>query len=629
MSGEFPLVCEENNNKKERCKEALEFIENVTEKAGEVQGQVLSAILTTNGDTEYLKRHGLNRTSDREAFKKCLPLISYEDIEPDIQRIVNGDTSPILSAHPVIELIISSGTSSGQQKLLPINQEDLERRIFFESLRMPAMSQYVEGLEKGKAMQFFFMRPEVKTPGGLMAHAVLVSIYKSRQFREARYYNEYTSPIETVLCTDSYQSMYSQLLCGLIQSPLVLTVGTAFALGLIKVMHFLQKHWTQLCLDIETGSLNKDIIDTSVRQAMINILHPNPGLAQLIRSECSGGSWQGIIGRLWPNTKYVSVIMTGTMAQYIPSLEYYAGELPLVSSVYCSSECSAGINLNPLCKPSEVSYTLLPNMAYFEFLPLQRNGDKQEQELVDLVDVKLGQEYELVVTTFSGLYRYKLGDVLLVTGFHNKAPHFHFVCRRNVLLSIDSDKTDERELQSAMENALKHLELNGGKLIDYTSYADTSSIPGHYVLFWEVCFSTKVIPEHLNSVLEESCIIVEESLNPVYRICRGFDKSVGPLEIRVVEGGTFDQLMDYAIERGASINQYKTPRCIKSTSVLELLNSRASVHVLHLTFGTRVEIWTCEAEKLILVDCQIGGCHIQLQTIVIVVKMVELCTQKY
>jgi auxin responsive GH3 family protein len=45
-------------------------------------------------------------------------------------------------------------------------------------------------------------------------------------------------------------------------------------------------------------------------------------------------------------------------------------------------------------------------MCYYEFLPINRSNDhlneKEKQELVDLVDVKLDQEYELVVTTYAG-----------------------------------------------------------------------------------------------------------------------------------------------------------------------------------------------------------------------------------
>jgi auxin responsive GH3 family protein len=109
----------------------------------------------------------------------------------------------------------------------------------------------------------------------------------------------------------------------------------------------------------------------------------------------------------------VEAVVTGSMAQYIPALEYYTdGKLPLVCTMYASSECYFGVNMKPLCSPDEVSFTLLPNMGYFEFIPLGENGtlfmDVGEDEevpnsrLVDLVHVRLGCYYELVVTTFSG-----------------------------------------------------------------------------------------------------------------------------------------------------------------------------------------------------------------------------------
>lgn len=180
--------------------------------------------------------------------------------------------------------------------------------------------------------------------------------------------------------------------------------------------------------------------------------------------------------------------------------------------------------------------------------------------------------------SISGLYRYRVGDVLRVAGFKNNAPQFNFICRKNVVLSIDSDKTDEVELQNATKNALSHLIPFNAHVIEYTSYADTTTIPGHYVLFWEVNVngSTPVPP----SIFEDCCLTIEESFNSVYRQGRASDKSIGPLEIRIVEVGTFDKLMDYAISLGASINQYKTPRCVKFAPIIELLNSRVMSNYL-------------------------------------------------
>ncbi|MED6173811.1 hypothetical protein PIB30_063156 [Stylosanthes scabra] len=530
----------------EQNRKILDFIEDVTSNADQVQKNVLSEILSSNANVEYLRRHGLNGQTDRNTFKKLLPVISYEDLQPDINRIANGDTSPILCSKPISEFLTSSGTSGGERKLMPTIEEELGRRSLLYSLLMPVMSQFVPGLENGKGI-----------------------------------------PNETVLCPDSYQSMYSQLLCGLCQNKEVLRVGAVFASGLIRAIRFLEKHWTLLCNDIRTGAINAEITDVSVRESVMKILKPDPKLADFIQVECGKKSWQGIITRLWPNTKYVDVIVTGTMSQYIPTLDYYSNGLPLVCTMYASSECYFGVNLNPLCKPSEVSYTLIPTMCYYEFLPVNRANendalpssnrslnDKEQQDLVELVDVKLGQEYELVVTTYAGLYRYRVGDVLRVAGFKNKAPQFNFVCRKNVVLSIDSDKTDEVELQNAMKNAVTHLIPFDATVSEYTSYADTTTIPGHYVLYWELTLNgTTQIPP---CVFEDCCLAIEESLNSVYRQGRVSDKSIGPLEIKIVEQGTFDKLMDYAISLGASINQYKTPRCVKFAPVVELLNSRVA-----------------------------------------------------
>ena len=455
-------------------------------------------------------------------------------------------------------------------------------------------------LDKGKALHFLFIKAETKTPGGLVARPVLTSYYKSDHFKNRPFdpYNVYTSPDEAILCPDSFQSMYTQMLCGLIMRHEVLRVGAVFASGLLRAIRFLQLNWHQLAQDISSGTLNPKITDPSIKECMAKILKPNPELASFITNECSGENWERIITRIWPNTKYLDVIVTGAMAQYIPTLDYYSGGLPLACTMYASSECYFGLNLKPICKPSEVSYTIMPNMGYFEFLPLDDSSPCSTlsrdlpPRLVDLADVEVGKHYELVITTYAGLCRYRVGDILQVTGFHNAAPQFRFVRRKNVLLSIDSDKTDEAELQRAVENASTHLKEFSTSVVEYTSFADTKSIPGHYVIYWELLMKDSSNASS-DEVLNQCCLTMEESLNSVYRQGRVADHSIGPLEIRVVKSGTFEELMDYAISRGASINQYKVPRCVSFTPIMELLDSRVvSVH-----FSPAAPHWTPERRR--------------------------------
>lgn len=458
-----------------------------------------------------------------------------------------------------------------------------------------ACVRYVPGLDKGKALYFYFIKSETKTPGGLPARPVLTSYYKSDHFRRRPFdpHFDYTSPDEAVLCPDSFQSMYTQMLCGLIHRQSVLRMGAVFASGLLRAFRFLELHWPRLVEDIESGTLSPAITDQALREAVSKILRPNPELARFISEECSPGNWQGIVTRMWPNTKYLDVIVTGAMAQYIPTLEYYSGGLPMACTMYASSECYFGLNLKPMSKPADVSYTIMPNMAYFEFIPVGPDSEESVRtgRLVDLSHVKVGHDYELVITTYSGLNRYRVGDILHVTGFHNAAPQFRFVRRKNVLLSIDSDKTDESELQRGVEAAAKLLGPDV-RVVEYTSYADTSTIPGHYVVYWELGNkgpSTGPSPD----VLSKCCLSMEECLNSVYRQCRVADNSIGPLEIRIVRPGTFEEVMDYAISRGASINQYKAPRCVTSTPILDLLASR----VLSAHFSPAPPKWVPEKKS--------------------------------
>ncbi|KAK3127581.1 hypothetical protein QOZ80_7AG0575310 [Eleusine coracana subsp. coracana] len=570
--------------------EKLRFIEEMTVNADAVQERVLAEILARNGDGEYLAtKCGLGGATDRATFRAKVPIVSYEDLQPYIRRIADGDRAPILSGsgHPVSEFLTSSGTSAGERKLMPTIEDELNRRQLLYSLQMPVMNLYVPGLDKGKALHFLFVKSETRTPGGLTARPVLTSYYKSAHFKNRPFdaYNNYTSPTATILCADAFQSMYAQMVCGLCQRHDVLRVGAVFASGLLRAIRFLQLHWEQLARDLESGDLTTRVTDPAVRDAVAGILRPDRDLADHVRRECGSGDWAGIITRMWPNTKYLDVIVTGAMAQYIPTLKHYSGGLPMACTMYASSECYFGLNLRPMCDPSEVSYTIMPNMGYFEFLPVDAaasgcgGGDARNDDLVDLARVEVGREYELVITTYAGLSRYRVGDVLRVTGFHNAAPQFRFVRRKNVLLSIESDKTDEAELQAAVDRASRLLRPHGAAVVEYTSQACTASIPGHYVIYWELLATTN------NSgagggeavgreTLDACCLEMEEALNSVYRQSRVADGSIGPLEIRVVRSGTFEELMDYAISRGASINQYKVPRCVTFPPIIELLDSR-------------------------------------------------------
>ncbi|KAL8118962.1 hypothetical protein AgCh_016451 [Apium graveolens] len=148
---------------------------------------------------------------------------------------------------------------------------------------------------------------------------------------------------------------------------------------------------------------------------------------------------------------------------------HYAVELPLLSADYGSSEGWIGANVNPILPPESSTFSLLPTLGYYEFIPLKEISDSGLL-LLELKPVG---------------YRYRIGDVVKVTGFHNANPKFQFVCRSNLLLNVHLDKYTEKDLLVSAQAVANLLAAEKLEVLDFTSHAGISIIPGHYGIFWE------------------------------------------------------------------------------------------------------------------------------------------------
>lgn len=168
-----------------------------------------------------------------------------------------------------------------------------------------------------------------------------------------------------------------------------------------------------------------------------------------------------------------------------------------------------------------------------------------------------------------GLYRYKLGDVVKVTGFHNATPELQFVCRRNVVLNINVDKTTEKDLQLSVDAAAKLLAAEKLEVVDYSSCVEFSSEPGRYVVFWEISGNAN------DEVLEECCNCLDRSFVDAGYVSMRKINGIGALELRVLKRGTFQVIMDHFVGLGGAVSQFKTPRCIGNTNkkVMQILSS--------------------------------------------------------
>ncbi|KAL7233070.1 hypothetical protein ACSBR1_016836 [Camellia fascicularis] len=573
----------------------IEEFEMLTKDAEKIQRETLQKILEENGRTEYLQKWGLNGRTDPESFKACVPLVTHKDLETYIHRIADGDASPILTEKPITTISLSSGTTQGKPKFVPFNDElmDSTMQIFETSF---AFRNREFPIGNGKALQFIYSSKQFKTKGGLAAGTATTNVYRSLQFKNTMkaMQSPCCSPDEVIFGPDFHQSLYCHLLSGLIYWDEVQVVSSTFAHSIVHSFRTFEQVWEELCTDIREGVLSSRITVPSIRTAMSKLLKPNPELADMIYKKCLGlSNWYGLIPELFPKAKYVYGIMTGSMEPYLKKLRHYAGELPLLSADYGSSEGWIGANVNPKLPPEQVTFAVLPNIGYFEFIPLRENVQVQKPDEIEssllsmeakplgLTEVKIGEEYEIIFTNFAGLYRYRLGDVVKVVGFHNSTPELQFVCRSNLLLTINIDKNTEKDLQLSVEAAAKLLAEEKLEVVDFTSLVDLSTDPGHYVIFWEVS------GEAGEDLLKECCNCLDRSFVDAGYMSSRKVNTIGALELRVLRRGTFQKILDHYVGQGSAVSQFKTPRCVgpNNNIVLQILGSNVVENYFSTAFN--------------------------------------------
>ncbi|KAL5203035.1 hypothetical protein ABZP36_013987 [Zizania latifolia] len=575
------------------CEETIDEFEMLTRDAGRVQQDTLKKILDMNANAEYLQHFGLGGRTDAESFKSCIPLCVHSDIDPYIQRIVDGDSSPVITGKPVTSLSLSSGTTHGKPKFIPFNDELLETTLqIFRTSYAFRNREYPIG--QGKALQFVYGSKQVVTKGGILATTATTNLYRSQRYKEGMkdIQSQCCSPDEVIFGPDFHQSLYCHLLCGLIYSEEVHSVFSTFAHSLVHAFQTFEEVWEDLCADIRDGVLSKKVTAPSIREAVSKILKPNPELADSIYKKCMAlSNWYGIIPALWPNAKYVYGIMTGSMEPYLKKLRHYAGHLPLISADYGASEGWVGSNINPTVPPEQVTYAVLPHTGYFEFIPLEKPiGDETgnsasihyiESDPVGLTEVEVGKIYEVVITNFAGLYRYRLGDVVKIARFHNSTPELQFICRRSLVLSINIDKNTEKDLQLAVEEASKLLEGEKLEVVDFTSFVERSSDPGRYVIFWEL--SADASDEVLSSCANALDLAF---IDAGYMGSRKIN-TIGPLELRILRKGTFKEILDHFLSLGGAVSQFKTPRFVNpsNSKVLQILNRNVTQSYFSTAYG--------------------------------------------
>lgn len=529
-----------------------EFLSN-TKNCFEVNKNLLMNIINDNKNTEYGRKHKFYKIHTIEDYKRNVDLGDYEDFEKYIQKECHGQKN-ILTKEDVEYFGHSSGTT-GSQKILPITKTS--RNIALKLNGMLCQKLVYDNLKDnwtyGRGTMIVDMIPGNKSKSG--AYITSASSGGMSKIKGLSSY-VWTSPKEVMEMTDKDAAFYLHVLFALKEKDLMY-VGSLFISSILDFFRFIEKNHNQLVQDLINGTITDKIkMEPKIRTILNKKLGKCPKRANEIKKEFALG-FCGIAKRLWHKLIYIACVTGANFNNYNDIVRYYIKDLPICSIAYAATEGFIGVN--PYC--DKIEYIIVPDSCFYEFIKF-KDIDSTNPKTYLINELDVNEKYEIVLTTVNGLYRYRLGDVVEVTGFYNNTPKIKFLFRKNMLLNMVSEKTTENHVNTALLKVINDFHM---KLIDYTTYADNSVTPGRYIIYIEIeNFNSTDGIDFFESKLDSELM----KCNPAYARFRKRNR-LQRLKVRFLRKGTFKKYKNKILSTGISANQIKIPRVINDLKVIE------------------------------------------------------------
>jgi len=502
--------------------------------ANSISRRTLEQIIQLNGSSQWGREHGLAGPNAWEAFQR-LPVHTYDEFSPYVERAANGEAG-VLTSEPLTYFAVTSGTT-GPQKLIPVTKR--QTRTIMNTMLAPiglASQAGLIGPIRGRYLHIQTEQISGTTPGGIPKGAATSGGLRAMGPVMGLIW---TSPYPVLQIQNQETARYLHLLFALGEERLWALVAF-FPSTLLYVFRDLHRRSEELLRDLADGTITADLeLDAAVRQQLTAMRRPNPERARHLSRLLEQGRFTA--KDIWPHCGVVFTAASGTFRFYVEQLEPYLGGVPVFSSIYGASEATVGIGL-----PDREGYVIVPFSAYFEFLPVQ-GGDR----LLSLQEVEEGVEYEVVLTNYAGLWRYRLGDQIRVVGRYGEAPIVEFLQRKGVGISMVGEKTSESQIGLAFGAACRRV---GASVTDYLVTPDPETTPGRYLLLVEA--DPPVVPALLEAFHDEL-----QRTAPRYGAAVRLG-NIGPMGAWILRPGAFERYREERVRAGASASQVKVPHVI-------------------------------------------------------------------
>ena len=434
--------------------------------------QTLRGILEYAKDSEWGRSHNyaeiLSAKNDDELFalwQKNVPPTDYEDIREMVERHKKGEENVLFPGKPKM-YATTSGTTK-EPKWIPITNE------YYDNIynKMTKLWLYTFLMHRKKS----FYGPAVSIVGkSIEGYAPDGTVYGSVSGVTRRDIPEFVKPIHSapadVFDITDYTARYYTIMRIAIEQDVHIII-TANPSTIVEMQNNVNEYFDDYVNDIENGTLSSKVnISDDVRKVLAPVFEPNPKRAQELRN--LKAKYPDILPKhYWPNLQVLTTWKCGNTQIYMDKFTNSFPESTLYQEFsYFASECRAGLVLN-----GKSDTVLFPHFHYFEFIS-QDDIENPNPKFLQLHELEVGKRYSIFVTTYAGLYRYNMNDLIEVTGKYGTIPTIQFVQKINGIISMTGEKLHERQFIDAVNLAQ---EETGTKLKFFVGFADVQNSVYH------------------------------------------------------------------------------------------------------------------------------------------------------
>lgn len=326
----------------------------------DIQKEVLFSLLDKARNTEYGKLYGFEEISTISEFQEKLPLQTYEEIKPWVEKLRQGEKN-LLWPGETRWFAKSSGTTSDKSKFIPVTKDSLEDCHFRGGKDVIAL--YMKNYPDSK-----ILFGKSLTLGG--SHSI-------NNFSNNSYFGDLSA---------------------------ILIENIPFWTQFIRIPP------AEIALIEEFEEKIEKIIDTSLGENVTSLAGVPSWYLVLLKRILERTGKSNIL-EVWPN---LELFIHGGI-NFDPYRSQYQHLIPSSSmhyvETYNASEGFFAIQDNP----SQNDMLLMLDLGiFYEFIPMKEWGSENPRVLT-LQEVQPEENYALVISTNGGLWRYIIGDTVKFT----------------------------------------------------------------------------------------------------------------------------------------------------------------------------------------------------------------------